>query len=115
MPPKSYILDPSSKLPNGKDGLHLDGPSNLRASYLSGHDIAGDAILASIGYTWKCRDLFYEDILKNNSDGSENGSLLQIMNRTLTIFGSRLLRHWVQGISPIMQSDHDFCSSSCCI
>nr|XP_025674572.1 DNA mismatch repair protein MSH3 isoform X2 [Arachis hypogaea] len=34
-------------------------------------------------------------ILKNNSDGSENGSLLQIMNRTLTIFGSRLLRHWV--------------------
>ncbi|QHO12132.1 hypothetical protein S83_051402 [Arachis hypogaea] len=34
-------------------------------------------------------------ILKNNSDGSKNGSLLQIMNRTLTIFGSRLLRHWV--------------------
>ncbi|XP_057748440.1 small RNA 2'-O-methyltransferase isoform X1 [Arachis stenosperma] len=60
--PKSYILDPSSKLPNGKDGLRLDGPSNLRASYLSGHDIAGDAILASIGYTWKCRDLFYEDV-----------------------------------------------------
>nr|XP_029149665.1 probable 1-deoxy-D-xylulose-5-phosphate synthase 2, chloroplastic [Arachis hypogaea] len=36
-----------------------------------------------------------DPILKNNSDGSENGSLLQIMNRTLTIFGSRLLRHWV--------------------
>ncbi|XLR00299.1 hypothetical protein S83_066497, partial [Arachis hypogaea] len=34
-------------------------------------------------------------ILKNNSDGSENGSLQQIMNRTLNIFGSRLLRHWV--------------------
>ncbi|XP_072062840.1 DNA mismatch repair protein MSH3 [Arachis hypogaea] len=34
------------------------------------------------------------EILKNNSDGSENGTLLQIMNRTLTIFGSRLLRHW---------------------
>ena len=34
-------------------------------------------------------------VLKNNSDGSENGSLLQIMNHTLTIFGSRLLRHWV--------------------
>ncbi|KAL1333400.1 hypothetical protein AAHE18_11G098200 [Arachis hypogaea] len=47
------------------------------------------------------------EILKNNSDGSENGTLLQIMNRTLTIFGSRLLRHWVR--------DHDFCLSSCCI
>ncbi|XLR34870.1 hypothetical protein S83_062770, partial [Arachis hypogaea] len=39
---------------------------------------------------------FERIILKNNSDGSENGTLLQIMNRTLTIFGSRLLRHWVR-------------------
>ncbi|CAJ1977075.1 unnamed protein product [Sphenostylis stenocarpa] len=35
------------------------------------------------------------EVLKNNSDGSEIGSLLQIMNHTLTIYGSRLLRHWV--------------------
>ncbi|KAK4431505.1 DNA mismatch repair protein MSH3 [Sesamum alatum] len=35
------------------------------------------------------------EVLKNNSDGSENGSLLQCINHTLTIFGSRLLRHWV--------------------
>ncbi|XP_059450944.1 DNA mismatch repair protein MSH3 isoform X2 [Corylus avellana] len=35
------------------------------------------------------------EVLKNNSDGSESGSLLQSMNHTLTIFGSRLLRHWV--------------------
>ncbi|KAK2350973.1 DNA mismatch repair protein MSH3 [Trifolium repens] len=35
------------------------------------------------------------EVLQNNSDGSESGSLLQIMNRTLTIFGSRLLRHWL--------------------
>ncbi|GMY07192.1 DNA mismatch repair protein MSH3 isoform X1, partial [Fagus crenata] len=35
------------------------------------------------------------EVLKNSSDGSESGSLLQSMNRTLTIFGSRLLRHWV--------------------
>ncbi|XP_011076184.1 DNA mismatch repair protein MSH3 [Sesamum indicum] len=35
------------------------------------------------------------EVLKNNSDGSENGSLLQCMNHTLTVFGSRLLRHWV--------------------
>lgn len=35
------------------------------------------------------------EVLKNNSDGSESGSLLQCMNNTFTIFGSRLLRHWV--------------------
>ncbi|XP_075494958.1 LOW QUALITY PROTEIN: DNA mismatch repair protein MSH3-like [Primulina tabacum] len=35
------------------------------------------------------------EVLKNNSDGSECGSLLQCMNHTLTIFGSRLFRHWV--------------------
>ncbi|RWR91908.1 DNA mismatch repair protein MSH3 [Cinnamomum micranthum f. kanehirae] len=35
------------------------------------------------------------EILKNNFDGSENGSLLQSMNHTHTAFGSRLLRHWV--------------------
>ncbi|XP_027365936.1 DNA mismatch repair protein MSH3 isoform X4 [Abrus precatorius] len=35
------------------------------------------------------------EVLKNNSDGSEIGSLLHVMNHTLTIFGSRLLRHWV--------------------
>ncbi|KAM6555900.1 hypothetical protein CsatB_002919 [Cannabis sativa] len=35
------------------------------------------------------------EILQNNSDGSESGSLLQSMNHSLTIFGSRLLRHWV--------------------
>lgn len=35
------------------------------------------------------------EVLRNNSDGSESGSLLQSMNNTLTIFGSRLLRHWV--------------------
>ncbi|XVE64210.1 hypothetical protein DITRI_Ditri07aG0083300 [Diplodiscus trichospermus] len=35
------------------------------------------------------------EILRNNSDGSESGSLLKTMNHTLTIYGSRLLRHWV--------------------
>lgn len=35
------------------------------------------------------------EVLKNNSDGSENGSLLLSMNHTRTAFGSRLLRHWV--------------------
>ncbi|KAL2920635.1 DNA mismatch repair protein MSH3 [Bienertia sinuspersici] len=35
------------------------------------------------------------EVLKNNSTGSDSGSLLKIMNHTLTIFGQRLLRHWV--------------------
>lgn len=35
------------------------------------------------------------EVLKNNSDGSESGTLLQSMNHTLTISGSRLLKHWV--------------------
>ncbi|TYH41256.1 hypothetical protein ES332_D12G303100v1 [Gossypium tomentosum] len=35
------------------------------------------------------------EILRNNSDGSETGSLLGVMNHTLTTYGSRLLRHWV--------------------
>ncbi|KAL1822754.1 hypothetical protein ACET3Z_009532 [Daucus carota] len=35
------------------------------------------------------------EILRNNIDGSESGSLLQCMNNTLTISGSRILRHWV--------------------
>ncbi|KAJ7969977.1 DNA mismatch repair protein MSH3 [Quillaja saponaria] len=47
------------------------------------------------------------EVLKSNSDGSEIGSLLQIMNHTRTIFGSRLLRHWV--IHPL--SDRNMISS----
>lgn len=35
------------------------------------------------------------EVLKNNDDGSQTGSLLQCMNHTLTIFGSRLLRQWI--------------------
>ncbi|KAJ4706053.1 putative DNA mismatch repair protein MSH3 [Melia azedarach] len=35
------------------------------------------------------------EVLRNNSNGSESGSLLHIMNYTLTVYGSRLLRRWV--------------------
>lgn len=35
---------------------------NVRASYLSGQDIYGNAILAAVGYTWKSKELFVEDI-----------------------------------------------------
>jgi hypothetical protein len=34
-------------------------------------------------------------ILRNNADGSEKGSLLWRMDHTQTAFGARLLRHWV--------------------
>lgn len=35
---------------------------NVRASYLSGQDIYGGAILAAIGYPWKSKELSFEDI-----------------------------------------------------
>ncbi|XP_009137534.1 DNA mismatch repair protein MSH3 isoform X2 [Brassica rapa] len=35
------------------------------------------------------------EVIRNNSDGSESGSLFHNMNQTLTVYGSRLLRHWV--------------------
>ncbi|XP_027920805.1 small RNA 2'-O-methyltransferase isoform X1 [Vigna unguiculata] len=60
--PKPYLLDLSSKFANGKETLYLMGSLNVRASYFAGQDIAGDAILASIGYTRKSRDIFYEDV-----------------------------------------------------
>ncbi|KAI3910025.1 hypothetical protein MKW92_017392 [Papaver armeniacum] len=35
---------------------------NIRASYFSGQNIYGEAILATFGYTWKCKELFHEDL-----------------------------------------------------
>ena len=35
------------------------------------------------------------EILRNSDDGSERGSLLWLMDRTTTAFGSRLMRKWV--------------------
>ena len=39
-----------------------------------------------------CRQL---EVLKNNDDGGERGSLLWLMDHTKTPFGGRLLRNWV--------------------
>ncbi|OVA08041.1 RNA-binding protein Lupus La [Macleaya cordata] len=50
------------KLDSSEDLSHRGETINLRACYFSGQDIYGDAILASIGYTWKCKDLFHEDV-----------------------------------------------------
>lgn len=55
-------LELSSDLSSAKSDMHSKGSCNTRASYLSGEDIYGDAILASIGYTWKSKDLFHEDL-----------------------------------------------------
>ncbi|KAJ0239381.1 Small RNA 2'-O-methyltransferase [Hirschfeldia incana] len=35
---------------------------NARASYICGQEIHGDAVLASIGYRWKSKDLDYDDV-----------------------------------------------------
>ncbi|XP_016443271.2 small RNA 2'-O-methyltransferase-like isoform X1 [Nicotiana tabacum] len=58
--PESITIGPSSE-------LHMKLASSFRefnalATYLSGQEIYGDAILASVGYTWKSTDLSYEDL-----------------------------------------------------
>ncbi|KAM7256589.1 hypothetical protein ACFE04_012330 [Oxalis oulophora] len=58
--PESYEWDLSSDLLNVKD-IQFEKPLNLRASYLCGQDVYGDAILASIGYTRRSTDLSLED------------------------------------------------------
>ncbi|OVA14090.1 DNA mismatch repair protein MutS [Macleaya cordata] len=50
---------------------------------------------SNIEMTLSANALQQLEVLKNNSDGAETGSLLHLMNHTLTTFGSRLLRHWV--------------------
>lgn len=47
---------------NAKMGDLVEGSVNVRASYLAGQEVYGAAILASIGYKWKSKDLFYEDV-----------------------------------------------------
>ncbi|KAA8519342.1 hypothetical protein F0562_013598 [Nyssa sinensis] len=59
--PMVYPMDPSSEL-HAKEAVQFEGSLNARASYISGQVIYGDAILASIGYTWKSTDLFHEDV-----------------------------------------------------
>lgn len=57
---QASVLEPSSDI--GKNPCHSEGSCNARASYLSGEHIDGDAIFASIGYTWKSKDLWHEDL-----------------------------------------------------
>ncbi|KAL9272746.1 Small RNA 2'-O-methyltransferase-like protein [Drosera capensis] len=45
-----------------KEVLQQNGSFNVRASYLAGQVVYGNAILASVGYRWKSTDLIYEDV-----------------------------------------------------
>ncbi|XP_011037779.1 PREDICTED: small RNA 2'-O-methyltransferase-like [Populus euphratica] len=58
---KSLVMDLLSDLGNVKD-FHVEGPPNARASYFCGQGIYGDAIMASIGYTWRSKELFHEHL-----------------------------------------------------
>ncbi|KAF4376923.1 hypothetical protein F8388_022639 [Cannabis sativa] len=57
-----YMSEPSSNHSNTKTDMHSEESYNTWASCLSGEAIYGDAILASIGYTWKYKELFHEDL-----------------------------------------------------
>ncbi|CAK9327657.1 unnamed protein product [Citrullus colocynthis] len=59
---ETFLSDLPSDLLEFKEALHFGEPLNARATYLCGQDIYGDAILANIGYTWKSKDLFHENI-----------------------------------------------------
>ncbi|PIN12640.1 putative protein HEN1/CORYMBOSA2 [Handroanthus impetiginosus] len=59
--PKKHVFDDFPK-PQVKQATYFEGSLNARASYFTGQEIYGDAILASIGYTWKSTDLFHEAV-----------------------------------------------------
>uniref|UniRef100_A0A2P2PIZ8 Small RNA 2'-O-methyltransferase n=1 Tax=Rhizophora mucronata TaxID=61149 RepID=A0A2P2PIZ8_RHIMU len=58
--PESCILDMPSDHANEK--YHLEESLNARATYFCGQSVHGNAIMASIGYTWRSKDLIHEDI-----------------------------------------------------
>ncbi|VVA92621.1 unnamed protein product [Arabis nemorensis] len=53
------------------------------------------SLSSSTEMTLSANTLQQLEVLRNNSDGSESGSLFHNMNHTITVYGSRLLRHWV--------------------
>ncbi|XP_048229208.1 small RNA 2'-O-methyltransferase isoform X1 [Ricinus communis] len=58
--PESSGLSLSENLVNLE--CQFEGSLNPRASYICSQVIYGDAIMASIGYTWRSKDLFHEDL-----------------------------------------------------
>ncbi|CAA7394053.1 unnamed protein product [Spirodela intermedia] len=49
-------------LSSSETPLHGEEPLNLLGSYFSGQNIYGDAVLATVGYAWKSKDLFCENV-----------------------------------------------------
>ncbi|CAI0545522.1 unnamed protein product, partial [Linum tenue] len=59
--PGYHLLEVSSDPGAVKDNP-LEGSLNARASYFCGQVVHGDAIMASLGYTWRSKDLFHENL-----------------------------------------------------
>lgn len=62
--PEDPILASDSSLDllsHATETVNLGTSCNVRASYFSGQNIHGDALLATVGYKWKCPDLYHED------------------------------------------------------
>ncbi|KAL3612891.1 hypothetical protein D5086_003911 [Populus alba] len=57
---ESLVMELLSDHGNVKD-FHV-GLLNARANYFCGQEIYGDAIMASVGYTWRSKELFHEDV-----------------------------------------------------
>ncbi|CAI9089594.1 OLC1v1024195C1 [Oldenlandia corymbosa var. corymbosa] len=61
--PKHCRLDlEQSSNPLGDVTNQHEEPTNVRASYMAGQQVYGDAVLASVGYKWNTGDLFHEDV-----------------------------------------------------
>uniref|UniRef100_A0A7N0RDP3 Small RNA 2'-O-methyltransferase n=2 Tax=Kalanchoe fedtschenkoi TaxID=63787 RepID=A0A7N0RDP3_KALFE len=54
----NLMLDCFNAAKQATDNCHF----NHRATFLSGQDIYGGALMASVGYTWRSADLFHEDL-----------------------------------------------------
>jgi len=58
---ESLVMELLSDHANLKD-FHVEGLLNARANYFCGQEIYGDTIMASVGYTWRSKELFHEDV-----------------------------------------------------
>ena len=73
------------------DTEHASGLGLLTMQSIS-RDDGGTSCEVSMHQHMLCRQL---EILHNSDTGGEHGSLLWLLDHTLTVFGSRQLRSWV--------------------
>lgn len=59
--PKKHLFDNLLESQENQ-ASNFEGSLNIRASYFAGQEVYGDAILASVGYTWRSSDLFRESV-----------------------------------------------------